>query len=107
MPTPSTPIAAGGASIPLESLTFILAEATRWRILAELSLGEPRMVVELARKLGRTPTNISKHLTVLRDAGLVVAGSGRLYRIADAFRPATGQREIDFGVCLLRLDHVG
>lgn len=106
MPTLSTPPTPGGTPLPLESLASALADPLRWRILADLSRGEPRMVLEIARRFDRPPSTISKHMGVLRRAGIVVSGSGGLYRIADRFRGAPGQREIDLGVCLLRLGPV-
>ena len=48
----------------------VLAEPTRRRIL-DLLLERPRLVGELTDHLGLTQPGTSKHLRVLRDAGLV------------------------------------
>jgi DNA-binding transcriptional ArsR family regulator len=48
----------------------VLAEPTRRRIL-DLLLDEPRSVGDLVSELGLTQPGTSKHLKVLRDAGLV------------------------------------
>lgn len=48
----------------------MLAEPTRRRIL-DLLLAEPRSVGDLVAELGLTQPGTSKHLKVLRDAGLV------------------------------------
>ena len=48
----------------------VLAEPTRRRIL-DLLLERPRMVGELTEQLGLTQPGTSKHLRVLREAGLV------------------------------------
>jgi DNA-binding transcriptional ArsR family regulator len=48
----------------------VLAEPTRRRIL-DLLLERPRLVGELTDRLGLTQPGTSKHLRVLRDAGLV------------------------------------
>jgi DNA-binding transcriptional ArsR family regulator len=48
----------------------VLAEPTRRRIL-DLLLEEPRSVGELVERLGLTQPGTSKHLRVLREAGLV------------------------------------
>jgi DNA-binding transcriptional ArsR family regulator len=48
----------------------VLAEPTRRRIL-DLLLAEPRSVGELVEQLGLTQPGTSKHLRVLREAGLV------------------------------------
>jgi DNA-binding transcriptional ArsR family regulator len=49
----------------------VLAEPARRRIL-DLLLERPRAVGELVEKLGLTQPGTSKHLRVLREAGLVV-----------------------------------
>ena len=49
----------------------VLAEPARRRIL-DLLLERPRPVGELVEKLGLTQPGTSKHLRVLREAGLVV-----------------------------------
>lgn len=48
----------------------VLAEPTRRRIL-DLLLERPRLVTELTERLGLTQPGTSKHLRVLREAGLV------------------------------------
>jgi len=40
----------------------------------------------------------------MRQAGLVVKGRNRLYQIPKQYLPVPGQRIVDFGHCLLRLD---
>ncbi|AWW35756.1 MULTISPECIES: ArsR/SmtB family transcription factor [Streptomyces] len=53
------------------SLSFdALADPTRRRILG-LLLGRPRLVGEIAHELEMSQPRVSKHLRVLRDAGLV------------------------------------
>ncbi|MZF88889.1 metalloregulator ArsR/SmtB family transcription factor [Streptomyces sp. SID5643] len=53
-------------SLPFE----VLADPTRRRILG-LLLGRPRLVGEVARELEMSQPRVSKHLRVLREAGLV------------------------------------
>lgn len=48
----------------------VLAEPTRRRIL-DLLLERPRLVADLTEALGLTQPGTSKHLRVLREAGLV------------------------------------
>jgi len=79
-----------------------LGDPTRWAILAELSAGEPRMVKEIAQKLGRSPSLISKHLAMLQRAGMVV-NERRCWRVPAQFIASADQRHMDFGHCLLRL----
>jgi DNA-binding transcriptional ArsR family regulator len=47
-----------------------LADDTRWRIVRELLKGT-LTVSELTEKLGVTQYNVSKHLRILREAGIV------------------------------------
>ena len=72
-------------------------------VLRELCKGEPLPVSELAKRLNRQPTAISKHLTFLRTTGVAVQGFGRLYRIAPTFQPAPGSPVLDLGDLTLRL----
>jgi DNA-binding transcriptional ArsR family regulator len=74
----------------------------RCDMLAELSCGEPRMIIELARKTGITPAMAGKHLAVLRRAGLVEL-TRRNYQIPRHFILDAAQGHLDFGHCLLRL----
>ena len=95
---------------PLPSLDLLasaLGHSARWKILKELSHGEPRMVRELAKVIGCSPDMTSKHLAVLRKAGAVVQGRGRLYQIPSHHLTAPGEKVVDFGHCLLRLDAAG
>ncbi|MGC0144309.1 MULTISPECIES: Cd(II)/Pb(II)-sensing metalloregulatory transcriptional regulator CmtR [unclassified Pseudactinotalea] len=62
-----------------------MADPTRSRILMTL-LEDPSYPAVLARDLGLTRSNVSNHLTCLRDCGLVVAepeGRQTRYEIAD------------------------
>ena len=88
-------------------LATALGNDVRWQILKELSGGEPRMVMELAKIIGCSRDAASKQLAVLRRAGAVVQGRGRLYSIPKQYLPQPGQPVVDFGHCLLRLDAGG
>src|SRR3954453_11501688 len=61
----------------------VVAEPARREIL-DLLIDGPRPVGELAAKSGLSQPNTSRHLRVLRDAGLVAArpdGQRRLYKL--------------------------
>ncbi len=88
----------------LDLLAKALGHPARWRILKELSGGEPRMVRELAVVARCSPDMTSKHLAILRKAGAVVQGRGRLYQIPAHHLSAAGENTVDFGHCLLRLN---
>ncbi|MCV2488370.1 metalloregulator ArsR/SmtB family transcription factor [Geodermatophilus sp. YIM 151500] len=55
-----------------------LADPTRRRIL-ELLAGEQLCTCHLVEELGATQTNVSNHLRVLREAGLVVSEQAGRY----------------------------
>lgn len=70
----------------------VLADPARRGLLDELREGE-RSVGELVAALGMSQPNVSKHLRVLREAGLVTArvdAQFRRYRVEPA-----GLREVD------------
>lgn len=84
-----------------------MADQTRQRIVKSLLVRE-WSVNELAEKLSLPQYSTSKHLSVLRSAGIVAAralGSRREYRIAPALRRKL-ERDgtLDFGCCTFRID---
>ena len=102
------PKTAVGTPLPdLEMLVTAISHTTRWRMLKELTCGEARTVDELARAGGCSYDNASKHLVMMRKAGLVAQGRGRLYQLPKQYLPTPGQPVVDFGHCLLRLDAAG
>jgi len=90
-------------TIPVKHMAKALGSPIRWAILAELSDGQPGMVLAIAKKLNLPAVTVSQHMGVLRRAGVVVAGLGRLYTIAPPFLADAAQGQLDFGCCLLRL----
>jgi predicted transcriptional regulator len=88
--------------IPFETLVRAIGTPARCAILGVLSDGQPRMVNEIARLIGRKPVSVSKQLGVLRRAGLVVVNR-RLYQVPAQYIAAAEKRHLDFGHCLLRL----
>jgi DNA-binding transcriptional ArsR family regulator len=85
-----------------------LVDDTRRRIVREL-LSHPSTVNELAERLKVSQYNISKHLRVLREAGIVRAtrqGKHVQSRIAPDFqrRNAGKANQLDLGCCLFRFD---
>jgi DNA-binding transcriptional ArsR family regulator len=87
-----------------------LADRTRQRIVKAL-LAADLGVNELTRQLGLSQYNTSKHLRVLKQAGIVkmrAMGQRRQYFITPAFRRRL-QKEIttlDFGCCSFRMDQL-
>ena len=87
-----------------------LGDATRMRLLKALARG-PSPVSGLADTLGLSVYNTSKHLKVLKEAGLVeteVCAQQRIYRLSKSIGEASsGDRNlIDLGCCSFRLDEI-
>lgn len=80
-----------------------LGEESRLRII-RLLMKRQSSVNELADALGITQYNVSKHLRVLREAGLIEQekhGQQRLYTLASAFAAHLAERKnvLDLGCC--------
>jgi DNA-binding transcriptional ArsR family regulator len=87
-----------------------LGEETRVRIVA-LLMEQPLDVGAISAALDVSPYNVSKHLRVLREAGLLeVEKEGRLrrYALPDAIkRGAAAGRVLDLGCCSFQFDEDG
>lgn len=93
------------ADARLEAVGTALSDATRWRILLELGKGVALPVGELAKRTGRKPDAVSKHMALLRKAGLVERVYSTLYRLPAGMSPAgPEEKTIDLGPCLLKLE---
>jgi DNA-binding transcriptional ArsR family regulator len=79
-----------------------LGEDTRVRIIG-LLIDDPLDVGEISRRLGVSQYNVSKHLRILREAGLLEVeknGRTRLYALPDTIRGrAAGGGVLDLGCC--------
>jgi DNA-binding transcriptional ArsR family regulator len=85
-----------------------LASKTRWQIVQEL-LGGALTVGEIGNRLEATQYNVSKHVRVLRDAGIIKAvkrGKHVHCEILPAFRRrmAGGGKQLDLGCCVFRFE---
>src|SRR5258707_13256110 len=85
-----------------------LGEETRLRIL-RLLFKEPLSVTEISERLHATQYNISKHLRIMREAGLLVTekqGRQRLYAVASNLKSqvSTECTVLDLDCCTFRLD---
>jgi DNA-binding transcriptional ArsR family regulator len=90
-------------TLPRGPLLQAIGDETRWQILRELALGEPRMVKEIAEVIRRSESVAAKHLAVLRRAGITQIGRGRLQQIRPQFIVDPQARVLDFGYLQLRL----
>jgi hypothetical protein len=90
--------------LPPRPLLTALLSLVRWKILAEMATGDLFTVKELARLVDDTEASVSKHLQVLRKAGITKFSHIRLHQIVDAYRLAPDSpREIDFGHLVAKL----
>jgi DNA-binding transcriptional ArsR family regulator len=101
MPDPTPP---STPAIPLETFLEAITGVTRWNILRELADGGSLMVSELAQRLNCDPSVISRQITPLRQAGILIAPRNRLYEIAPQFLADKNERTLDFGWGLLRMN---
>jgi len=85
-----------------------LADETRWRIVREL-LKRTLNVSELTERLGATQYNVSKHLRILREAGLVTTekeGKNLNCCVDPELKRkiARNKNQLDMGCCTFRFD---
>lgn len=86
-----------------------LADENRWQ-LVRLLLAGPRTVSELVEAAGMSQYNVSKHLRVLRETGIVEAhreGKFVICRISSAFQnqvDSAGGHSLDLGCCCFHFD---
>lgn len=72
----------------------------RWRVLQELERG-PKLNVELCERMGVSPSALSRHLGVLKIAGMVMVNRAGLYSIPPHFVAEPGV--LDYGHMVLRV----
>jgi ArsR family transcriptional regulator len=78
-----------------------LSEPRRLR-LAVLLWDSPLSVTDAARLMGEPPVNVSHHLKVLREAGIVRRNPAGRYMVYSLVRSAAHADAIDLGHLLLR-----
>ena len=59
---------------------------------------------ELATRSRSPVASVSKHMALLKKAGVVKVGYGRLYKLAPHLQPPPGATRLDLGHCILKLD---
>jgi DNA-binding transcriptional ArsR family regulator len=86
-----------------------LGEDTRVRIVG-LLISEALGVGEISKRLGVSPYNVSKHLRILREAGLLEVeknGRTRLYALLEAMRERAAEDGVlDLGCCRFQFEGV-
>ena len=88
-----------------------LGDPTRMRLVKCLAHHGESPVTGLAEALGLTVYNASRHLKVLREAGLVemeVSAQQRIYRLPPVVREglAEDKKVLQLGCCSFRLDEI-
>ncbi len=96
--------------VPFDCLSAMraLGEPTRFALVRSL-LDGPQCVNRLCEVLSITAYNASKHLRVLREAGLIEVEKNsqqRVYSLAEDFRTRMkpGTQTLDLGCCQFHLD---
>ena len=103
--------AVSGPGLDLVALSLAVGNPVRWQVLRLLATEGPQSVAILAARTNRAQHSMSKHLQLLRAAGAVVMvagtdGDGRKLFHAippGCLRDGAQGKEIDYGVCVLRL----
>ncbi len=84
-----------------------LADETRWRIVREL-LQRTLTVSELTERLGATQYNVSKHVRILREAGIVTTqkrGKNLNCTVDPELKQQIARKkQLDLGCCTFRFD---
>lgn len=91
-------------AIPAIAAALGVAKAVRWRILSILFDEGPLPPIDIRKRLGLEQSIVSKQLTLMKRHGLLEQMAGRLYRIPARF-VVPGQRALDFGSIVVRLEH--
>lgn len=91
------------------SVLKALSDEVRWRIVHTLLNEGQARVTDLATKLDVAQPTISKHLRILRNAGIVVSekeGTIVWCRVTPDFRQRlrNGKQILDLGCCSFRFD---
>lgn len=101
---------AGVTGVKCMAVLKALSEMTRLRIV-RLLLKDRLGVNTIAQRLGLSEYNVSKHLRVLKDTGLVEverAGKQRLYGMAPHLKDhlASNRNVLELGCCTFRFDQL-
>jgi DNA-binding transcriptional ArsR family regulator len=85
-----------------------LGEETRLRTL-RLLFDETLSVTEISERLSASPYNVSKHLRIMREAGLLEMekrGQQRVYTVAGHLKSQVAAKNgtLDLGCCTFRLE---
>lgn len=87
------------------SVIKALSDETRWKIVRTLLENEGANVGELVERLQVSQPNVSKHLKILRDTGIVISEKeGTVVRCRVTPDILHGRAMLDLGWCSFRFD---
>jgi len=89
-----------------EKVLAALGNRLRWQMLKILADGTAMHAAEMARQFDRDFDGISKHLRILRAAGVLESRRGKDRRVEEYFVPPVFRKksgQLEFGFCLMRL----
>ena len=85
----------------LASVAQVLSVPYRWTMLREFARLGLVSTNHLAGQCGISRATASNNIRLLKDAGIIEVGMGRLHQLTAAYRPPPGQNYLDFGHCHL------
>ncbi len=108
MSSPPSPVFPDDFPFEIDSRKALaaLGNALRWEIFQMLADGSALHASAVAKRFDRDFDGISKHLRILRSAGLLKSRRAADKRVEKYFIPAEFRRtpgQIDLGFCLLRV----
>jgi len=87
-----------------------MGSAVRWPVIQMLASGKAMTATEVAAALRRDFDGVSKHLRILREAGVVASKEGEDRRQILFYIPAENRPEpgiLDYGFCRIRIANEG
>lgn len=96
----------GASTLDPVAVFAMLGNDLRWQMVRMLAGGGTRTASDLAAELGRDFDGVSKHLRLMREAGVLASQPGEDRRHTHYFIPAEFRHEtgiLDFGVCRVRV----
>ena len=93
-------------SLGAAELFALLGGRGRWPIIRLMADGKPRTATDVAGVVGRDFDGVSKHMRLLREAGLLECRLGEDRRFLFFYMPERYRRQpgwLDFGICTVRM----
>jgi predicted transcriptional regulator len=103
--TPPTSAAAPDQppAVRIETLIGVLSNLQAWKVLQVLADGSALFSNEIVERCGVPMEAVTRQISKLRAAGVVIAPRGKLYEIAPQFIADKTECILDFGIYVLRL----